>query len=611
MRYTKFSIALIMTAFAVQSISAIYEPTRMGRRDERRIAYDARRQAAYIETMARFNNNLPANTNGDETELPRYIGNFNKLFPHDPVNAILTDEGISAYDQMLTALSTEKQSDWNAIKRTPGALRKWANPQSSFALTMNGIDSSCIVMTPPPKLQSADAAADMIETYLNMVCRDVKFWEYGTGVGSDVDPVYGGSLTAHAAAILDDLGDAYKGPKDTNGHVTARVLFRGLTPGDLTGPYNSQFILIPLYPLFVAGCVGPIAALTGVPNLPLAAFQIEQQYPIEAKREFGVSWADYVAIQNGFIPKKYDSSDMSSNKRYPTNGRDLTVNVHRDGPYEPYYNAVDILATRGFPLSPHCPYANGDIPTEGAGLTLGAPDVFGLLGTAALAAFRSAWAQKFRAYRRVRPEAMAGYVHRAKVTNTNPYGLDDSLFELHNGYDYLALVLAHNKLQASLPVNSIPLADASTYLLGQCYPEASPEHPSYPSGHATGAGACITIIKAFFDENAKIVDHIPPVKVNPADPTQLIPLTVLEGANDLTVGGELNKLAFEISMARDFAGVHYRSDAWNGMLLGETVAITILQDHARIYQEEDFEGYILTKLDGTKIKITPDEVFVL
>jgi membrane-associated phospholipid phosphatase len=28
-----------------------------------------------------------------------------------------------------------------------------------------------------------------------------------------------------------------------------------------------------------------------------------------------------------------------------------------------------------------------------------------------------------------------------------------------------------------------------------------PLHPSYPSGHATVAGACSVMLKAFFDEN--------------------------------------------------------------------------------------------------------------
>ena len=36
-----------------------------------------------------------------------------------------------------------------------------------------------------------------------------------------------------------------------------------------------------------------------------------------------------------------------------------------------------------------------------------------------------------------------------------------------------------------------------TYLLPQPFPEGSPTHPSYPTGHGTVAGACITLLKFF------------------------------------------------------------------------------------------------------------------
>ena len=48
----------------------------------------------------------------------------------------------------------------------------------------------------------------------------------------------------------------------------------------------------------------------------------------------------------------------------------------------------------------------------------------------------------------------------------------------------------------------------------------------------------------------------------------------------MTVGGELNKLAANIAMGRNFAGIHYRADADHGMRLGERVAIACLQDDA-------------------------------
>lgn len=609
MRSKKLSLVLLLSV-SMSNIYAEFPPSRLGPRDERKVAYDARRKAAFQQTMAQDPGDIEHDNNGDEVDVPNFAAMFTKIFEHNAVDGTVTPNGSASYQQLVKAMSTGHQADFNAINFNAGSPRKLVNPQAGLAMTMNGMDSSLFVMALPPKLTSAEMAADMIETYLNMVCRDVSFSDYGTGLNTDVDPVYGGSLTAHAAAILNDLGGAYLGPRN-GGIVDVSVLFRGQAPGCLVGPYVSQFSLLPLYPLFVAGCVGSTAGQTGVPNLPISAFQVLQTYPIPAAREFGVSWPDFVAIQNGLYPKIYDSTDYYINKRYPITGRDLGSYVHRDGPYESYYYALNILATRGFPICPVFPYANGSITREGAGLTMAPPDAFGLLGTVALAAFRAAWAQKWRCNRRIRPEAMAGLVHYAKVNNVNPYNLDASLFSLHAGYDYLALVLAHNQLQASIPNNPIPLPDASTYLLAQMYPEGSPEHPAYPSGHATGAGACVTILKAIMKEDELIINHVQPVKVNPADPTQLIPLTNGEGANLLTVGGELNKIAFSISMARDFAGVHYRSDAWNGMLLGEAVAISVLQDHSRIYMEEGFTGFEFTKFDGHKIRVTPDQVIVL
>lgn len=38
-------------------------------------------------------------------------------------------------------------------------------------------------------------------------------------------------------------------------------------------------------------------------------------------------------------------------------------------------------------------------------------------------------------------------------------------------------------------------------LLPQAFPEGAPTHPAYGAGHATVAGACVTILKAWFDES--------------------------------------------------------------------------------------------------------------
>jgi hypothetical protein len=133
-----------------------------------------------------------------------------------------------------------------------------------------------------------------------------------------------------------------------------------------------------------------------------------------------------------------------------------------------------------------------------------------------------------------------------------------------------------------------------SYLLPQAFPEGCPCHPAYPSGHATYTGAGVTMLKAFFKESFVLPN---PVVASP-DGLSLLPY---EGP-PLTVGGELNKLAVNIAMARDFAGIHWRTDGSEGLKLGEAVAIGILQDYRDTYNE-DFEGFSFTRFDGTTIII--------
>lgn len=80
------------------------------------------------------------------------------------------------------------------------------------------------------------------------------------------------------------------------------------------------------------------------------------------------------------------------------------------------------------------------------------------------------------------------------------------------------------------------------------YPEGCPLHPAYPTGHAAIAGACVTVLKAFF-QAAFVIPN--PVEES-LDGLLLLPYR----GPDLAVGGELNKLASNIAVGRDTAGVH-------------------------------------------------------
>jgi hypothetical protein len=179
-------------------------------------------------------------------------------------------------------------------------------------------------------------------------------------------------------------------------------------------------------------------------------------------------------------------------------------------------------------------------------------------------------------HRRLRPEAYGGLVHNA-VSKSQQYPLG-------------------NEVLNSVAVDRIYRTYGS-YLLPQAFPEGSPLHPAYGAGDATVAGASVTILKAVFDENAIISNPVVPT----ADGLSLVPYTGPDAAN-LTVGGELNKLATNIAMGRNFAGVHWRSDFAEGLKLGEALAISVLRDQ-RLTYGEDFAGSTFTRLDGTRVTV--------
>lgn len=53
---------------------------------------------------------------------------------------------------------------------------------------------------------------------------------------------------------------------------------------------------------------------------------------------------------------------------------------------------------------------------------------------------------------------------------------------------------------------------------------------------------------------------------------------------------------------RDMAGVHWRSDSAQGLLLGEAVTISVLRDQRATYNET-FNGFTFTKFDGSSITV--------
>jgi hypothetical protein len=499
----------------------------------------------YRMDMAKNNNSkIPAQfrrpNNGDEALYPNRIGNYSKGLPHQSNGEVVP----AAYDALLNALNTFSPAAFEAIPL--GGDRKFTNPQCGLAFDLEGKDCFSFVQPPPPPLASKELGAEIAENYWMAILRDVPYSDYQTS-----------PLAAAAAADLTQFGADFKGAKDTNGQVTPRVLFRGLTPGDVVGPYISQFFYQPCH---------------------FGANEISQKIrTVKTIADGGANYltdfASWLSVQNGVSPAQGDLYDPTP--RYMRNGRDIGEWVHIDVLFQAYFQAFLVIAGMGVPADAGNPYRNS--ATQIGFGTFGGPHIATLLCEVSTRALKTVWNQKWFVHRRLRPEAFAERVDRAAYHGAN--------YPVHS--EILNSVTSAARLGGYLP--------AGNALLPQAFPEGSPTHPAYGAGHATVAGACVTILKAWFNESFVIPNPVEP------DPTGqvLVPYT---GPGNLTVGGELNKIAANVALGRNTAGVHWRSDATQSMLLGEAVAISILKDQKAGYNEQ-FNGFSLTKFDGTTITV--------
>jgi hypothetical protein len=233
-----------------------------------------------------------------------------------------------------------------------------------------------------------------------------------------------------------------------------------------------------------------------------------------------------------------------------------------------------VLNTIKAPLNPGNPYIGSK--TQNGFATMGGPDIAGTLAAVAAEAIKAVWYQKWWVHLRHRPESGGAIVHLMKT------GQGGSILG-HVG----------NTVLNSKAVQASHAANGNSYFLSQAFPEGSPTHPAYPTGHGTVAGACITVLKFFFDGTFTVPKPLVP-KPDGSDTT---PYTGRD-AGSLTVNGELHKLASNISFGHGIlAGIHWRSDTDTSIQLGEAVALSYLRDRARTYNEKF--SVSLTKVDGT------------
>jgi membrane-associated phospholipid phosphatase len=503
------------------------------RRNSAKSVRDNATNFCFLDTPPKLNRP----NNGDELLYPNRIGNFSKGMPHQSNGEVVP----AAYNALLTAVSSGNPADFNAIPM--GGNGRFTSPQSGFAYDLQGNDAFSFVQPPSPAFASREIAAEIAENYWMSLLRDVPFNDYATN-----------PIAADAAADLNLFGADFKGPK-TGGQVTTGNLFRGLTPGDQNGPWLSQFFLQECN--FGANNVNQqIRTVLGVGS---------------GGQDYVTDFPTWLAVQNGVAQGQpiYDSQP-----RYMRNGRDTSEWVHVDVLFQGYFQALLCLFGMGAPFDSGNPYVGS--PNQAGFATFGGPHIATLLCEVSTRALKAVWNQKWLVHRRLRPEVFAERCDRASQGIIN-YPVHSEILNSLNSASRLGKYF-----------------NTANKLLPMAFPEGSPFHPAYGAGHATVAGACTTILKAWFNESFVIPNAVV------TDSTGQI-LTPYVGT-PLTVGGELNKIAANVANSRNIAGVHWRSDSTQSLLLGERVAISLLRDQRECYNEI-FNGFSLTKFDGTTVTV--------
>lgn len=501
--------------------------------------------------------------NGDEKDFPNFIGNFHKGMHHDSFGEVVSAD----YQKLLNATTKNNptQADFANIPITSdlGAMfgRKYTNPQAGLSTDQEGPDPDKMRMLQAPKVDSAETAAEAVEVYWMALLRDVPFTQFNT------DPA-----VATAAGELAGLSE-FTGK--VNNTVTPQTIFRGCEAGNLQGPFISQFLLKDV----------PYGALYGalIPPQPQKMRTVLGEAAVGVgNADFMTNFQDWLNVQNG---KQMFPSDMyDGTPRYIRNMRDIGEYVHVDALYEAYLNACLILLQGlNSPRDDGNPYKAPNIASTnqiGFG-TFDGPHILSLVTEVATRALKVVWYQKWQVHRRLRPEAYGGLVHLRKTGAKPNYPIPSQVLNSQ----------AVTQTQAKF----------GTYLLPMAFQEGSPTHPSYGAGHATVAGACVTVLKAFFDENASLLNPVVPTP----DGSTLVPYTGPD-ANNLTVGGELNKVAANIAIGRNMAGVHWRSDYYESLRLGERVAICILYNQRKDYHED--YSFTFNSFDGQTVTIRKNGV---
>ena len=513
--------------------------------------------------------------NGDEARYADKSGTYTKGILQAGIGIV----DPMAYQTFKKALSTGNPADFAAIKL--GGTKTLNDPQGGLSFNLDTLDNAQFTVPPAPPVASDEYATELVEMYWASLLRDVPFTDYPDN-----------QIAKDAAANLSSL-QRYKGPRDNNGQVTPQLLFRGGSADGKTffgqnfGPYISQFLI-------------KETTLGGDGDEPSGLPLVQKFRTFEAHHDFMLDPIKFQKVQNGL-----DTGDTLKviDPLFLHDGRGLAALTHKDVLYQEFLVAYLVLNSLKAPSNPGNPYFPGSptVPktqtakTQNGFNTFGGPDISAIIAYVARQALNAVWYQKWFIHLRHRPESGGALVYAKKSQNdTNPPPLPQAAGDLN-------FSILDQAVNASFAKNK-------SYLLSQPFPEGSPIHPAYPTGHGTAAGACITVLKFFFDGDFRWID-LPGLKKSNIFPIEYSRngsnLLEYKGsdADKLTINGELHKLAHNVTFGHGIhGGIHWRSDSDTSIQIGEAVALSFLNHLAHTYNEK-FTVH-LKKVDGSTATIS-------
>ncbi|MEM1374181.1 MAG: vanadium-dependent haloperoxidase [Pseudomonadota bacterium] len=597
-------------------------------------AYRVRVEAA---AQARNRHHPDHEANPDEVRYAsaHYPMSFTKGLDHDEKTGLVKDP--AAFEAFRNCIDEGYAEPFTSRVPVPNEhpRRKWEAPTAGVVFDLEGPDAQAVTMPPAPALGSDELAYEMAEVYELALLRDIPFHNFDANGGPESGRITQSLDNLNAMAYA-QVGYPGRSRKADGKEVKLQQAFRGSSPGVDVGPYLSQFLLIGNDTLAGDKVKDGFVAY--------GAQRIDQRVPAAIKcQDHMQTWEDWLAVQQGYdvnaLGKGKNNPDCSPGQnfdkdhkpRFIFTPRDLATYVHYDALYQAYLNATLILLGQGTPFDQGFAKLSGmrDMfnPVEGSrvaqnagGFALyGGPHILTLVTEVATRALKAVRFQKFNTHLRLRPEALAARMEKHDVLSEHMPTTCGAFTDMHHALKAtLADVRAHN----------LESCEVETELLPMAFAEGSPMHPTYGAGHATVAGACTTIVKAFFDCGAVLGIKETQTPVLGEEPGDGDPCSqgkigffhdisapiCYESMNHgkeikdkvpacpLTLEGELNKLAANISIGRNMAGVHYFSDYYDSLRMGEKIAIGMLEEQALCYPTDEFVLSVPT-FDGNLVRI--------